>query len=132
MPKVLIDTSAWVEFFRADGDPRYQQVIGRLLDEDDAAVCGATLAEVLRGARTDAEYRELTDRFSSLIYFPMPETLWATMGRHGSHLLRRGVTVPTMDLLIATVAMENHAAVLHKDRHFPLIARHTALRLFVS
>lgn len=130
MPKVLIDTSAWIEFFRPDGDARYRMAVSRLLDDNHATLCGIISAEILRGARSDREYRTLADRLATLHYLTTSESLWTTMGSLGSHLLRKGVLVPSADLLIATIAMQHRIPILQKDRHFPLIAKHTALQLF--
>lgn len=130
MAQVLIDTSAWIEFFRPDGDGRYRTAVSQLLDDNDASFCGMIQAEILRGARSDREYRALADRLTALHYLPTAESIWSTMGSLGSQLLRKGVQVPSTDLLIATMAMQHRMPLLHKDRHFTLIAKHTALRLF--
>lgn len=129
MATILVDTSAWIEFFRADGDARYRTRIEQLLDDNDAALCGIILAELLKGARSDREYRELDDRLATLTYFDLPESLWRTVGRHASHLLRKGVQVPIADLIIATLAIEHRASLLHNDRHFPLLAKHLPLHM---
>lgn len=130
MPLVLIDTSAWIEFFRPDGDGRYRTAVSQLLDENEATLCGIIQAEILRGARSDREYRALADRLTALHYLPTAESLWTTMGSLGSQLLRKGVLVPSTDLLIASMAIQHRMPLLQKDRHFTLMARHTALRLF--
>jgi predicted nucleic acid-binding protein len=128
MSNVLVDTSAWVEFFRPDGDPRYRSTVSKLIDDNEAVLCGMILSELLKGSRSDKEYRELEDRLSTLPYLETPETVWKKVGRTASLLLRKGVQVPTTDLLIATLAIENKIPVLHNDKHFPILARHTELK----
>jgi predicted nucleic acid-binding protein len=129
MSSVLIDTSAWIEFFRPHGDSHIRSTINQLLDDNEASVCGIILSELLRGTRTDREYRDLADRLKTLVYLSTPEELWSAAGQLGSHLARKGVNAPTTDILIATVAIKNKVALLHKDRHFPLIARYSDLKL---
>lgn len=131
MAKILVDTSAWIEFFRADGDPRYRTAIAQLLDDNEAVLCGLIFAELLKGARTEREYRALEDRLATLLYFDTPETLWKRVGRHASLLLQKGIQVPMPDLLIATIAIENGAPLLQKDRHFRLLERHLDLELLL-
>lgn len=126
---VLIDTSAWIEFFRADGDLRYRVKISQLLDDNEAALCGVIFAELLKGARSEKEFRELEDRLTTLIYLETPEALWKKVGKTASLLLRRGVQIPTTDLLIAILAAENNVPLLQKDRHFSLIERQLGLEL---
>ena len=129
MANVLVDTSAWIEFFRKEGEPAYRDAIGTLLDDNEAALCGIILTELLKGARSDREYRELEDRLATLIYRETPETVWKKAGRLASQLLRKGVQVPTADLIIATIAIENRMPLLQKDRHFPLLQKQTDLQL---
>jgi predicted nucleic acid-binding protein len=40
-----------------------------------------------------------------------------------------GVTVPLMDVLIAAVAISSGAVLVHRDRHFDLIAEHAPLHV---
>lgn len=129
MSNVLIDTSAWIDFFRPHGDARICHTVSQLIDDNEAALCGVILAELLRGTRTEREHRDLADRLSTLHYFPTPESLWAEVGHLGSQLARKGVVVPTSDIIIAAIAMANNLPILHKDRHFPLIAKHSSLKL---
>jgi predicted nucleic acid-binding protein len=129
MSNILIDTSAWIEFFRPHGDTHIRNTINQLLDDNEAALCGIILSELLRGTRTDRECRDLADRLGTLVYLSTPEELWWEAGRLGSHLTRKGVNTPTTDILIATVAIENKVPLLHKDRHFPFIARYSDLKL---
>lgn len=129
MSNVLIDTSAWIEFFRPHGNAEIRTTINQLLDDNEAALCGIVLSELLRGARSDREFRDLADRLSTLIQLPTPETIWIHVGKLGYHLARKGINTPTTDILIAAIAIENKVAVLHKDRHFSLIAKHSDLRI---
>lgn len=129
MSSVLVDTSAWVEFFRPGGDPRYRNAISQLLDDNEAALCGIVLTELLKGARSEKEYRELEDRLSTLLYLTTTEILWKKAGRLASTLLRKGIQVPTTDLLIATISIENRVPLLQKDRHFQILEKYTSLEL---
>lgn len=129
MPSVLIDTSAWIEFFRPEGDSKYRALVAELIDDDEASLCGIILTELLKGARTDAEYHKLEDRLATLTYLETPESIWKQSGKQASSLLRKGIQVPTTDLVIAMVAMENHLPVLHQDKHFSILQKHTSLKI---
>jgi predicted nucleic acid-binding protein len=58
-----------------------------------------------------------------------PESIWGKVGRTASLLLRKGIQVPTTDLLIGIIAIENKVPVLQKDRHFITLEKQTPLRL---
>ena len=57
-----------------------------------------------------------------------PEHLWLRAARLGYELRREGHTVPLADLATAIVAMHNDADLLHRDRHFSVIAGASNLR----
>lgn len=125
---VLIDTSAWVEFLRDTGSLVCERVDAVL--ESEIAICDPVRMEVLAGARDEwhlASLRRLLARASLL---PM-----TTEDHEGAAALYRicrrgGETVRSLsDCLIAAVAIRADVAVLHHDRDFAVLARHTALRV---
>jgi hypothetical protein len=85
--------------------------------------------EILIGARTEEQYRDLQEDFSALRLVPINAATWQQATRLGFDLCRGGLSIPTTDLLIATAALAYDAAVLHADRHFDLIATRTLLRV---
>lgn len=127
----LIDTSAWVEYLRATGSEAHHTV--RQLLEADAEVqtTDAVVMEVLAGARDDGDLTRLRRLIARCQYVPV-EGLGdyeaaATLYRH---CRRAGSTVRALsDCLIARVALRSDLAVLHADRDFDLIARHTGLKI---
>lgn len=129
MSHVLVDTSAWIEFFRIKGDINVREEISRLLDENAILLCGIVFAELLKGARSEKEYRELEDRLSTLPYLETPETIWKKVGRLASLLLRKDLQIPTTDLLIACLAIENRVPLMHQDKHFTILAKQTDLKV---
>jgi predicted nucleic acid-binding protein len=50
---ILIDTSAWIDFFRGRG--RLADAVDQLVESDDAAVCGPIITEFRRGLRSRAD-----------------------------------------------------------------------------
>ena len=64
---ILIDTSAWVEYFRATGSPAAIEV-RRLLSADSGAVvmCEPVAMEVLAGATDGAVHRKLEQLVNGL------------------------------------------------------------------
>jgi len=95
-----------------------------LLAADQVAITGIIRLELLSGARSDQEWLLVSRVLSGLHLLPVEERIWEQEAQMAYRLRRIGVTVPSTDLLIAAVAEEAGAVVLHRDRHFDLIAAH--------
>lgn len=116
----LIDTSAWIEFFRPKGDPRIKALVRDLMASKQAAYTCPVAFELLTGARRE----ELDDlrtglglAFRSVL---LPEH-WDLTGSSNAALRARGTNLPASDLLIATVAHSGKMPLLAKDAHFETI-----------
>jgi len=118
---ILVDTSAWIEFFR--GNKPIVNLVDSLLESDGVAVCGPILVELRRGFRSEADRRRVIPLIEACHQLSQPELLWEEAGDLGFALGRRGVSVKTLDLLIATYALAHSVALLTKDRDFLLIQK---------
>jgi predicted nucleic acid-binding protein len=130
----LVDTSAWVDYLRATGSEAHRHV--RRLVESDATVhtTDVVVMEVLAGGRDESHVDRLRRLLSRCEFV-------AVVGlgdfEHAASLYRRcrraGETVRSLtDCLIAAVAVRADLDVLHADRDFDALARHTELRLFAE
>ncbi len=117
MANVIIDTSAWIQFFRY-GTDAVSQLVAELVGKDQAVVTGVVLTELLQGIKTDKERRHLTTLFSSLPFIETVREDWQDAGEDLQALRRRGITVPLTDAVIATVAHRRGLSVLTTDPHF--------------
>jgi len=123
----LIDTSVWIEALRPGGIVAIRERLNEILAERKGATTPLVLLELLSGARDEKDYEELSEELSALCQFPVNDTVWMKSCRLAFELRRKGVTAPSTDVLIATVAQENQLTLLHADRHFDLIAGKTNL-----
>ena len=113
----LVDTSAWIEFFRRKGDPKIKKRVGALFRNDATAYVCPTYYELMLGARPHEEANiQAVLAESNRIYFN--DAHWNQAAFWGRELRRSGVTVPTIDLLVATVAISESLRVLCRDIHF--------------
>jgi predicted nucleic acid-binding protein len=121
--KVLVDTSAWVEFLNGRPSPE-QHAVDRLLEgEDDVCTCGVVVAEVFQGLRREKERLALEDFFRQMKLLEAPglSTYFRAADLYRT-LRRRGVTVrSTIDCFIAVLAEENGCALLFRDRDLKLV-----------
>jgi len=117
---VVADTAAWIEFFN-DPESDEKQAIDLLIDEDELALVGPVLTELLQGCRTPREANTILDHLSALPFFETSFSVWQRAGDLASNLRRKGTTIPLMDVIIATLAMEHDAEVFTIDLHFEKI-----------
>ena len=121
MNLAVVDTSAWIGFFR--GDASAVRRIDPLLADGTAAVTGPIVAEVLSGASTRAEFEHLRDLFQGLERLADPPTLWDRVAEARYELARRGHQAALVDLSIAVTCHDSGDRLLTRDRDFRAIVR---------
>lgn len=77
----------------------------------------------------NAEARLLTEQFETVPFLATPSDLWSSGAELGRACRRRGFTIPSLDLLIAAVAIHHNAEVITFDNDFEQIAIVSALRV---
>jgi predicted nucleic acid-binding protein len=117
MVEVLIDTSAWIDFFRKEDAPISAKVTA-LVEADQVAMTGAVMTELLQGARNEKEARRLARLFSILPFIETERMDWQVAGETLLKLRRQGITIPVTDAVIGTIAHRRGLAVLTTDGHF--------------
>lgn len=117
----LIDSSAWVEYLRPTGSQKVKKRVKEVLQKQEAAACGVVVVEILRGTRNDKDFKALRDSLSSLPQLPLDEEVIQRAAQWGFALDRKGKTVSTTDLLIASSAYKK-ATLLHLDSDFKVMA----------
>ena len=127
----LIESSAWIEFLRDTGSPICNRVDELLAGSADGIViCDAVRMEVIAGARDDSDLAVLTDPLARATTIPVQTADYDDAAALYRHCRRRGETVrKLLDCLIAAVAIRAGIPVLHNDRDFDVLARHTDLQL---
>lgn len=124
----LIDTSAWIEFFRRAGDPTTKTRVATLIELSEAAFCGPVEFELLTGARR-SERRDIELALSYSHILDFPRACWQQAAEIEQKVRRRGVTVPRDDILVAAAAIHHGVPVYTTDPHFELLSRKGRLDL---
>ncbi len=129
---ILIDSSAFIEFLNRSGSPWDRTVEELIRNDIPCALADVVLTELLRGIRNNREFHAVRD---SLLSFPILSMQGVASYIHAAQIYRhcrqKGLTIrSTVDLLVAQIALDHHAALLHKDRDFPSIASVVPLKLF--
>lgn len=127
---ILVDSSAWIEFTRHTGSI-VADTVDRLLTED-LAICEAIQMEVLAGARDEAHLRNLEIILARSLFVPIISRDYDEAAALYRQCRRRGQTVRKMiDCLVAAVAIRVDAPVLHMDRDYDILARHTPMQSYL-
>jgi hypothetical protein len=126
MSDVIVDTSAWVDFFR-QGTGQVADAVDALLDGDRVVLCGVVEMELIHGVR-DRDAPRLRKLLEALHFVETTRDDYRAAGEKLATLRQRGVTVPATDALIAALCERAKLALLTSDRHiehFPGVQRLT-------
>lgn len=129
---IVPDSSAWIESLRQTGSP-LARTVDRLLGENaQIAVTEQVVLEVLAGARSQKDLRELR---SQLLGFEVLTLSGMDDFEEAASLYRRcrvaGETIRKLsDCLVAIPVIREGAELLHNDSDFDAIARQSDLRIY--
>ncbi len=125
---VLIDSSAWISYLLGQKESLARSV-EKLLEDHRAAINSVIRAELLTGAKDEAQYAELEDAFQGLHFLELTDAVWRRAERLRFELRQAGRLIPLPDVLIACCALVYNCELLHSDRHFDRIAGSTAVKI---
>ncbi len=128
----LIDTSAWIEFFRKKGIPEAKSRVAALLNSDAAAYTCPVMMELIVGAREPAELDLISETLGLCQKIVFQPEFWERAAHIERSLRQCGVTVPRDDVLVATVASEHRLVLLCRDAHFDLIGQKAGCGLIIE
>ena len=123
--KVLIDSSAWVAYFRGVGDvPTLDWLIEEaLIVTNDLILAELTPPLLIRGER------KLVSLLREIECIPLALD-WDGIIEMQVICLRNGINkVGIPDLIIAQHAIQNNLALFSLDKHFAFLGRHMPLNL---
>jgi len=125
--RFLVDTTIWVNFFRGRNDSLKDR-LGGLIADDRVCMTEIVIFEILRGARAQKEYNMLLKDFSALPALSLDAKAWQISWETVFFCRQRGLNIPALDTLIASIAIRHGVTLMHSDRHYDLLSRHTSLK----
>jgi len=117
---ILVDTSAWIDYFNKP-DSKTGKTVENILQNRRAVLAGIVLTEILQGAKIKREFDAVLESMLALPLLEASLMTWIEAGRISFTLRRKGITIPTTDLIIASLALENNCSILTLDPHFQQI-----------
>jgi predicted nucleic acid-binding protein len=121
----IVDTSAWIEYFRRTGsraDDEVTQMVER--EWPVAGVTEPVIMELLAGARDPGNFRRIERLTAAMPLCQVdPVCDFAEAGALFKAMRGEGITIRSMvDCLIAAIAWRRTATIVHADRDFDAIA----------
>lgn len=127
---VLVDTSIWIDFFQNKDSLHAITLEGLIKDNNRAIICGVVLQEALQGIRDNTSYELTKEKLSKLPFLDTNKETYIYASSLYRTLRRKGITIPSIDITIASIAILNRIPLFTKDEHFKTIARYSELKLF--
>lgn len=122
---ILVDTSVWIDFFRAKDLPHVQQLEKFIEHGENIVLCGIILTEILQGIVDESTYLRTRDYLNFLQLLPMTKEIFIHAAQIYRILRTRGITIrKPLDCMIAATALTHQAQLLHNDRDFTAISQH--------
>ncbi len=126
---ILVDSSVWIDFFSSAPGRAGDELRRMISDAEPFALTGLVVAEILQGGLT----RDASRIEHYLSQWEMLEPRGFRTYRDAAAIFRlgrtKGVSLTTIDALIAAIALEHRASVFTLDKDFSRIARLTELPL---
>jgi predicted nucleic acid-binding protein len=128
--RVLVDTSVWVEVLRDPAAPLAPTLRQLMVGVVRAVTTGLVIQEVLQGAVVPSQAARISTLLSSLPYATASRDTHQRAAALYRKLRAAGVTVPSIDVTLAQLALDLRASLWSLDSHFNAIASASKLKLF--
>jgi hypothetical protein len=128
---IVVDTSVLIDFFKGKTTPaaaRFREIESEGIPFALPRICGQ---ELLQGARDEREWRLLDEYLGTQCLLDVSQGFlsYTEAARIFFDCRRRGITLrSSIDCLIAQIALEQDATLLHDDDDFESIAEARPLR----
>lgn len=121
---VLPDSSVWIDAGRG-ASTSATRFIAQRDDDEELATTGIIFQEVLQGIRDDAKYEQMRARlWGTLILEPRELSTYEIAAQLHRRARQQGLTIrKPNDCLIAALALEHGALLVHNDRDFMALAQ---------
>ncbi len=126
---VLVDSSVWIAGAKPK-NPECLQLKRLIAQRENLYITRLIQVEVTQGARTETEFHRLWESF---LGFPSLEVTELNLGKSASNYFRakkKGITLTTLDCVIATLAVEANMSLWTLDPIFVRLAPIIGLELY--
>lgn len=126
---VLVDSSIWIA--AQVSNARETVHLKELLLENHSIYTSRIIqVEVTQGAKTQELFTKLWNGFLGLNFLEITDTIWQKAAVNYFLLRKKGLTISTIDSIIATLAIENRVGLWSKDKVFEKMTKHLTIKLY--
>ncbi len=128
---IVVDSSAWIEYYRPGGNPFISNLVEDAIRRDDAGINGIIIVEIT-GFAKENERALIEEDFSGLHIIELTDEIVKKAVSICSKLRKTGTTIPATDAIIGASALLADASLIHLDGHFEHIAGYFPLRTMTA
>lgn len=114
---LLVDTSAWIDYFKSTGDPAVRKHVARLLSQDKVGWCEMIFLE-LQGSPNSKQSAAISVLKPILPMYSITTDCWSYAYELARISKKAGKPVPNTDALIYATASVYGQKLVHNDKHF--------------
>jgi tRNA(fMet)-specific endonuclease VapC len=126
--RILVDTSAWIEFFRKK-ESSVSLILREYLKLNQTYYTGPIAVELYQGAKTSKEVEVIDQLLETIHYVEITRSHYHHAGQISHKAARSGKIFSIVDLILAVVAHDEQLNLLSLDTHFKEISRFCPLSL---
>ncbi|HCL57490.1 MAG TPA: PIN domain-containing protein [Spirochaetia bacterium] len=115
---ILVDTNIIIDFWKQPSE-KYKKVFMN----EDIAICGIVIAELIHGAKTEKEIKKIIEALDCFTFLNISEKDWFEIGKLLNKLKNKGLNFPFQDGVLSYLAIKNNFAIWTNDKHFDLIQK---------
>ena len=127
----IIDTSVWIDYFNTITSNE-TNAADKLLEDKSVIILPVILQEILQGIREKETFDSVKGLLLSLDFFQFNgiETAIDAASLYRFLKTKRVTVRKPNDCLIAVICINNNIPLLHNDKDFDNIAKHTSLKIY--
>ncbi len=131
----VVDSSVWIDFFNKKTTPQIEIVKSSLYTSTKHSpfiILPIIYQEILQGIDNDKQYYLVKQVLLGLEMIEIDQVLYAEKAADlYRNLRRKGVTIrKANDCFIAAVCIDYKFPIIHNDKDFDNIAKHTSLKIY--
>ncbi len=131
----VVDSSVWIDFFNKKTTPQIEIVKSNLYISTKSSpfvILPIIYQEILQGIDNDKQYYLVKEVLLGLEMIEIDQFLYAEKAADlYRNLRRKGVTIrKANDCFIAAVCIDYKYPIIHNDKDFGNIAKHTTLKIY--
>lgn len=126
---VIIDSSVWIDQLTGKETRQTNRLSILIENSIPLCTCGIIITEVLQGCREDRLYHKMHGILTDLVYLQFTRDIFIRASDIYRNLRKKGITIrKPIDCMIASICIEHEVELLHGDKDFTQIAKHSKLK----